>query len=67
MDTQSLGLLDKIRIYLLCGCPQDGIYFHGAFHGSCFAGGYRVAYLSTNDKPRAQLEIAQAIANATKR
>lgn len=67
MDTSNLSFWVKLQNWLWCRCPQDGIYFHGAFHGSCFAAGYRVAYLTSNDKPRAQVEIAQAIANAVGR
>jgi hypothetical protein len=67
MDTHRLSFMDKLRSWAFCGCPHDAIYFQGAFHGSPFIGGYQVAYLTPDDKPRAQLEIAQAIANAAKR
>ncbi len=67
MDSSSISCLTKLQNWSTCTCPQDGIYLHGAFHGSCFFGGYRVAYFSSGDRPRAQVEIAEAIVNANKR
>lgn len=68
MDSNSISCQEKCCTWMHCRCPQDGILFHGSFHGSCWPfGGYRKAYLKIEDTPMAQHAIATAIANATKR
>lgn len=67
METSSISCFEKVQTWQQCRCPQDGIFFHGAFHGSCFSPGYRKAFLTVEDRPRAQQVIASAIANANRR
>jgi hypothetical protein len=67
METRSISLAERIHAWLQCRCPQDGIFFHGAFHDSGLAAGYCKAYLTIDDRPRAQATIAAAIINANRR